>query len=488
MRYHRHITILATFVALIAVGTAPPVEGGGFGVHLGGGGFGVSVGFGDWGIYTRSWADPYWSIDFNASLSGYGRWVWVDGLGRVWSPWVTTSWRPYTYGRWVSTAYGLTWVSYEPWGYIPHHYGNWAYSSFGWVWVPGYDYFCANVVWVGSGRYVGWYARPPAGWSHAAHGFRNGYTYGHRDGYASGYQSGYSDGWYDARYGTYVGWKDLGTDNVSRHAVAHKVVSQNHLEALKGSPTSTEIRRRGGPEISQTRLSRRTATMDGRKITIARPEGVATSIERHAADTVGRALSEDARSRRQPLVRPRSQTAVANSSQLRRGGDSRERLSKPSARPPRVASSSRTERSSRSTSAVKSRSLQGAPHQYEARALASPSISRSRSPEVDLRQSGKRSVPLATRQLQSVSAAQKRATSANSQGRRMHIAPTTTTLQRSQLHSRAIDASSGGTSAAQTRHIESKRSRAQGERSTSARTRPVPDEKPRRMSAQRRRH
>ena len=487
MRYHRRNAILATLVALIAVGTAPPVEGSGFGVHLGGGGFGVSVGFGDWGIYTRSWADPYWSIDFHAALSGYGRWVWVDGLGRVWRPWVTTSWRPYTYGRWVSTDFGLTWVSYEPWGYIPHHYGNWAYSSFGWVWVPGYDYSCANVVWVGSAHYVGWYARPPVGWSHAAHGFRHGYTYGHRDGYVSGYRSGYADGWYDARYGTFVGWKDLGTDNVSRHAVAHKVASRNHLEALKGSPTSSEIRRRGAPEISRTRLSRRTATMDGRKITIARPEGMATSIERHATDTVGRALSEDARTRRQPLVRPRSQTAVAKTGQLTREDGSRERLSKPSVHPPRVAPSSRTERSSRSTSAAKTRSLRSATLKNEARAPGSPSLSRSRNSEVDLRRSNNRSAPAETRQLRSVSASQKRATSATSKSRRVRTSPEAATSQRSRLRSKVVDTSSRRTSAATTRNIESKRVRAKGERSASARTRPVPDEKPRRVSAQRRR-
>ena len=46
--------------------------------------------------------------------------------------------------------------------------------------------------------------------------------------------------------------------------------------------------------------------MDGREITIARPEGVARSIERHAAGTVGSALSRQALERRQPLVKPRA--------------------------------------------------------------------------------------------------------------------------------------------------------------------------------------
>jgi hypothetical protein len=47
-------------------------------------------------------------------------------------------------------------------------------------------------------------------------------------------------------------------------------------------------------------------TMDGRAITIARPEGVAQSIERNAAETVGNALSRQAIERRQPLITPRT--------------------------------------------------------------------------------------------------------------------------------------------------------------------------------------
>ncbi len=303
MRNHRRHVLLAPVIVLVVTFAAPTVDaGGGVGIHLGSGGFGVSVGFGDWGVYTRSWSDPYWSIDFNATLAGYGEWVWVSGLGRVWRPWVAASWRPYTHGRWVSTGYGLTWVAYEPWGYVPHHYGSWAYASFGWVWVPGYSYSCANVVWVGSRGYVGWYARPPWGWSHAKHGFRHGYRHGFRD----GYDSGYSDGWHDARYATYVDWKHFGSDNVSRHAVTHRIASQNHIEGRTVAPSRDEIRQRGGAIVTETRLSRRTVKVDGREITIARPEGVARSIERNAAETVGSSLSGEALERRQPLVRPRT--------------------------------------------------------------------------------------------------------------------------------------------------------------------------------------
>ncbi|MBD3852357.1 MAG: hypothetical protein IFK93_13710, partial [Acidobacteria bacterium] len=259
MRNHRRNLMFALIVALVVTLSAPMVEAGGVSMHLGSGGFGVSVGFGDWGIYTRSWSDPFWSIDFNATLAGYGQWVRVSGLGRVWRPWVSASWRPYTHGRWVSTSFGMTWVAYEPWGYVPHHYGSWAYASFGWVWVPGYTYSCANVVWVGAGGHVGWYARPPLGWSHAQHGFRHGYRHGVRD----GYHNGYNDGWHDARYATYVDWRHFGSDNVSRHAVTHNIASQNHIEARAKAPSRDEIRQRGGAAITETQLSRRSVRVDG---------------------------------------------------------------------------------------------------------------------------------------------------------------------------------------------------------------------------------
>jgi hypothetical protein len=353
MRNHRRYVMLAPVIVLVVTFAAPTVEaGGGVSMHLGSGGFGVSVGFGDWGVYTRSWSDPYWSIDFYATLSGYGEWVWVSGLGRVWRPWVATSWRPYSHGRWVSTGCGMTWVAYEPWGYVPHHYGNWAYASFGWVWVPGYSYSCANVVWVGSGGYVGWYARAPRGWSHAHRGFRHGYQHGFRD----GYHNGYSDGWHDARYATYVDWRHFGSDNVSRHAVTHRIVSQHRVEARAGAPSRDEIRQRGGAPITETRLSRRSVRVNGRDVTIARPEGVVPSIERNAAETVGSSLSERALEQRQPLVRPRNSRSTSTASSSKPAVVDRD------FRSPQVRGSTREPRSSRSQqSGISARSSRDQP-------------------------------------------------------------------------------------------------------------------------------
>ncbi len=303
MKRSRQLAIFLPALAVVLMTAPQPVEAGGsFGVHVGGSGFGVSVGFGDWGVYTSSWSDPYWSLNFDAALAGYGEWVWVGGLGRVWRPWVSTRWRPYTYGRWVRTGVGWTWVAYEPWGYVPHHYGSWAYSRLGWVWRPGYAYAGANVVWVRAGAYVGWYARPPYGWSHAAHGYRHG----HHGGYRNGYDHGYDNGWQDARYATFVGWRDLGNENIAHHTVTHTMATRSRVVGHASAPTPDEVRRHGGRPVAETRLSRRTVSMGGREITIARPEGVARSIERHAADAVGEALAPAAIERRQPLVRSRT--------------------------------------------------------------------------------------------------------------------------------------------------------------------------------------
>jgi hypothetical protein len=387
MRNHRRHIVLAAAMVLTMILAAPTVEAGGaFGLHIGSGGFGVSVGFGDWGVYSNSWADPYWSINFNATLAGYGQWTWVSGLGKVWRPWVAASWRPYTHGRWVSTSYGWTWVAYEPWGYVPHHYGHWAYCSFGWVWVPGYTYTAANVVWVRAGGYVGWYARPPWGWSHAHHGFHHGYRHGYHDGWGNGYHTGYADGWRDARYATYVDWRHFGTENVSRHSVSHRIASNNRIEGLSSGPTRAEIRRRGSSAVPEAQISRRTVTMDGREITIARPEGVAGSIERHAADTVGSALSRQALDNRQPMVQPR-----------RVSGTSDERSSRPAiaareTRSPRIDRSTEGSSSSRSRQPVASSRSTRKPAVESGRSSSrsSESISQSRfganQPSADARQ------------------------------------------------------------------------------------------------------
>jgi hypothetical protein len=54
-------------------------------------------------------------------------------------------------------------------------------------------------------------------------------------------------------------------------------------------------------------MSTRTATIEGRRMTLARPDGIASSIERHAAATVTTVLAAPAIESRQPAARSRTQ-------------------------------------------------------------------------------------------------------------------------------------------------------------------------------------
>ena len=261
------LSIIAIAATLSLGIGAPPAAAGVdfFGIHVGGDGFGFSLGFSDWSVYGRSWSDPGWSVDYVGALSGYGEWVWVDGLGRVWRPWVASEWRPYTHGRWVTTPRGWTWVAYEPWGYFPHHYGSWALTTFGWVWQPGYTYVPASVVWVRAGSYVGWYPAAPRGWSHARHAFHHGYDHGYGHGYGhgrhDGYREGYADGWRDARYATYVHWNHLASEDIAPRTVPAAQVQRRAVARPRVSaapPSSNEVRGRGVRAVPRVRLEERT--------------------------------------------------------------------------------------------------------------------------------------------------------------------------------------------------------------------------------------
>jgi hypothetical protein len=157
----RHTIVILIVVLISLTLLAAPARGDDwFGVGFGSHGFSLSFGSTDWAVWGGSWQNPGWSVDYHVALAGYGEWLWVDGLGQCWQPCVTADWRPFTYGRWVWTSLGWTWVSYEPWGYFPHHFGHWAMAPVGWVWMPGTSYHPANVVWVSGGPWVGWYPRP----------------------------------------------------------------------------------------------------------------------------------------------------------------------------------------------------------------------------------------------------------------------------------------------------------------------------------------
>jgi len=299
-RTRRVLFIIAVVVSLTFL-AAPARSADWLGVQIGGGGLSIAFGSTNWAVYGSSWSNPNWRVDYHVALSGYGDWVWVDGLGRCWRPMVAVGWRPYTHGRWVWSSYGWTWVAYEPWGYFPHHYGHWAMSRQGWVWVPGYTYRAANVTWVTAGGYIGWYPSPPPGWSHAAmgygRGYDHGYRHGHRNGYRVGYDDGYWSGWNDARYATYSEWKHLGTEDLSRHAVTAATVRRS----VAGGPriVTENLDRpalaRRGVVVPETAMETRTVRIDGRDVTAARPGGAKQMIQRHGGRTVEQALAPEGR-------------------------------------------------------------------------------------------------------------------------------------------------------------------------------------------------
>ena len=117
-------------------------------------------------------------------LEGRGTWVEV-GAQRAWRPRVAAGWRPFTDGYWSPTPAGLTWVSYEPWGWATYHYGNWDHvPGWGWVWYPGRVFSPAWVYWYWGPTHIGWcptgyysgfYGRNRhAGFRHGVHGWAGG--------------------------------------------------------------------------------------------------------------------------------------------------------------------------------------------------------------------------------------------------------------------------------------------------------------------------
>jgi uncharacterized protein DUF6600/FecR-like protein len=99
---------------------------------------------------------PEDAAPFYDELSDYGSWDREPSVGFVWRPRVAFDWQPYTFGRWMWTAYGWTWASSDPWGWAPFHYGRWGYSLAGWYWIPQRGWGPAWVSWAVGGPYVGW--------------------------------------------------------------------------------------------------------------------------------------------------------------------------------------------------------------------------------------------------------------------------------------------------------------------------------------------
>ena len=101
--------------------------------------------------------------NFYDQLANQGNWVQTNQYGYVFQPTETDpNWRPYTYGHWVNTDAGMTWVGNDSFGWATDHYGRWVnLDNYGWVWVPGNTWAPAWVSWRQSDDYVGWAPLPP---------------------------------------------------------------------------------------------------------------------------------------------------------------------------------------------------------------------------------------------------------------------------------------------------------------------------------------
>ncbi|WAC08028.1 MAG: hypothetical protein OS130_02180 [Thermodesulfobacteriota bacterium] len=162
---------IAFISVLVFAGAATASAGVSF--QIGTDNFFLSVGDYDYLPYAYQ-GDPGYSpprINFYEMMSQYGRWVRVKPFGRVWRPYASYGWRPFTYGHWIYTKYGPYWEGYEPWAWAGYHYGSWIFARrYGWVWVPGYDWHPGRVSWARGYGTIGWMPMPPDGYD-----YRQGY-------------------------------------------------------------------------------------------------------------------------------------------------------------------------------------------------------------------------------------------------------------------------------------------------------------------------
>ena len=123
------------------------------------------------------------SLNYEAdTLENNGVWerVYYEGRYRYfWRPiYVSSSWAPFTEGRWTVWYGDNCWVPHEPFGYITHHYGNWVYVNrcrF-WYWAPpvhrvkigrgpflniGIRWYPGRVSWIYRDGYIGWIPLAP---------------------------------------------------------------------------------------------------------------------------------------------------------------------------------------------------------------------------------------------------------------------------------------------------------------------------------------
>lgn len=169
-------------------------------------------------------------------LDQYGQWFNVTPYGEVWQPYVLdmSSWQPFYHGRWESTDYGWTWVSYEPYGWLVYHYGYWDFQQdLGWFWIPGDEWSPARVEWMEYGDYIGWAPFPPPGVT-------------------------WPDPWNMGRINcwTVVGFNDFTSDHIGRYRLPHPPRLDESRPFARRAPDVQELEHRIGRPVPPVHIRR----------------------------------------------------------------------------------------------------------------------------------------------------------------------------------------------------------------------------------------
>lgn len=209
-------------------------------------------------VTSREENEPAGSYSmFYTRLEPYGDWIETDNYGYVFHPReaASTSWRPYTNGRWIYTDAGWTWIADEPFGWATYHYGRWTrLRGIGWVWVPGNEWAAAWVSWRKGGEYVGWAPLPPEAHFDRRTGIRN-----------------WSDSYYEVGPDQYVfvPTQQFGEERIERAIVPQQrnvtIVNQttnvtnityNNTIIVNQGPSYDELRAQSQRPIERLRLER----------------------------------------------------------------------------------------------------------------------------------------------------------------------------------------------------------------------------------------
>lgn len=303
----RNIMKALGIMAIVLLGFTPAHAG--FSLTVGTNNSYLSVGDYDYLPYTVG-SSYYGSprVDFYDVMGQYGNWVYASQFGRVWRPYVSYGWRPYTQGHWIYTQYGPTWVGYEPWAWAAYHYGNWIFTpNYGWVWVPGYDWHPGRVMWSHSYGSIGWSPAPPPGYDYSRgylsyRGSYNQYTYDDndfdRDDYYGGYNNrGYNDLYYNSGYEqiapqiwVFIQINNFHSDNYSNCYFGGsyaRQVFENRMVRLTPRPLPrVYVEKNTHEQIREVGVRVKEMQANDHRIKMVIPDGEEDVVRRHASETV----------------------------------------------------------------------------------------------------------------------------------------------------------------------------------------------------------